>query len=515
MTAASNPLLAALLQPSFYDHPVSRVELVETHISRVFLTGPYAYKIKKPVNFGFLDFSTLQRRKVYCEEELRLNGRLAPDIYLSVIPITESNGTLQLNGKGHVIEYAIKMRQFDAHGLFSLLFDQGKISLHHMQDLARRLAEFHTHADQAGADTAFGSADEVIKPVEQNFAVIKPLLTSAEHLQQLEAIRHYSLALWQTLRSVFEQRKAQGHIRECHGDLHLGNIALSDHRIIIFDGIEFNDSFRWIDTFSDIAFLLMDLQDHHGDSHATHLLNQYLDVTGDYNGLNVLNFYKMYRAMVRAKVAALRLQQEIPDSAEYKQTQHQFQNYINLAVRYSANMPTSLTLMHGVSGSGKSWCADKISDVCNAIVLRSDRERKRLFAGKTDHLYSSDITRKTYQHLLTLTQNIIQSGFSVIVDATFLDAQWREKFRTLAEQLHTRFNILSCQAEPSVLEQRLLQRAQDAQNISDADISVMRQQLKNYQPLSANEQQYTTIIDAGRKIDIGQIAHAICPNKQK
>ena len=504
MTAANENqrLIAAMMRTDFYNHPVSQVELVETHISWVFLTGDFAYKIKKPVNFGFLDFTQLDRRKFYCEEEIRLNGRLAPDIYIDVVPVTESNGTLRLDGQGRVVEYAIRMHQFDTHGLFSNLIDEDRISLQHINALAERLANFHANIEICSSDAVFGNATNVINPVNQNFTILQSLLKSAPQLNALNAIQQYSNNLFETLLFTLQQRKKSGHIRECHGDLHLGNIALSDNKIIIFDGIEFNDSFRWIDTMSDIAFLVMDLQDHHRDDYANHLLNRYLELTGDYDGLSVLRFYQLYRAMVRAKVAALRLQQENPDAADYQSVQNKLQNYLDLARQYTLPPPTFITITCGVSGSGKSWLAQKLIDTTPAIVIRSDIERKRLFSHSAYNLYSTDITRQVYDHLLALTENILQSGYAVIADATFLDKTWRQSFQQLASRLNLPFHILYCHADISLLEQRILQRQTDKHNISDADIVVMHRQLELIQEIDELEGRYCIDINTGEAIDV-------------
>ena len=497
------------MQADFYNHPVSQIELAETHISLVFLTGDFAYKVKKPVNFGFLDFTQLNRRKYYCEEELRLNGRLAADIYLDVVTITESNGKLQLNGQGDIVEYAVRMRQFDTHGLFSQLINGNSITLQHIDALAERLARFHSTIQVSASDAQFGRANAVIYPVNQNFNILQSLLTSAQQLETLRHLQQYSTRLYHALSTTLNQRKQTGHIKECHGDLHLGNIALSNGEIIIFDGIEFNDSFRWIDTMSDIAFLVMDLQDHHHDDYAAHFLNRYLELSGDYAGLAVLRFYKLYRAMVRAKVAALRMQQEDPNSTDYTCAQQQLQNYLDLATRHTRPSTPFIAITHGVSGTGKSWLAQQLADVTSAIIIRSDKERKRLFSDTTDNLYTADITNQVYDHLLVLADNIIQYGFSVIIDATFLEQGHRQRFQQLASTLHTPFHILNCHADTILLEQRIKQRQTDARNISDADVMIMKKQLASVQQIAESEQKYCIDINTGNDVDMLAVKNKI------
>lgn len=498
-------LIDAMLQADFYTHPVSRVELIETHISLVFLTGDFAYKVKKPVNFGFLDFTHLERRKFYCEEELRLNSRLAEDIYLDVVSITKSGSRLQLNGQGDVIEYAIRMRQFDSHGLLNQLMTENRIQLKHIEVIAEKLARFHADIQACPNDADFGSADAVMLPVQQNFDILLPLAESAEQREILIQLQQYSNQLHNTLYDTFVARKQTGHIKECHGDLHLGNIALSLDKIIIFDGIEFNDSFRWIDTMSDIAFLVMDLQDHNRDDYAAHFLNRYLELSGDYQGLSVLRFYQQYRAMVRAKVAALRMQQQKTDNNDYSTAQHQLHNYLHLASRYTRTATPFIAVMHGVSGSGKSWIAQQVAAAASAIIIRSDQERKRLFADAPDKLYTPESRNRVYDHLLFLAGNIIHSGYAVIIDATFLERNWRMSFKALAAKLNMPFHILNCHADIALLERRIRQRQTDSHNISDADIAVMHKQLQSDQHLSESELEYTIDIDTGMDANIDTI----------
>jgi hypothetical protein len=506
---ANKRLIDAMMQAEFYNHPVSQIELVETHISLVFLTGDYAYKIKKPVNFGFLDFTQLERRKYYCEEEIRLNGRLAPDIYLDVVSITESQGRLHLNKPGAIFEYAIRMRQFDKQGLFSRLVDLNKITLNHIDELAERLAGFHAGILTSPGNTEFGNPNTVFNPVKQNFNILRPLLQATQQLDELNFLEQYSVKLYESLASHLQTRKLTGHIRECHGDLHLGNIALSDNKIIIFDGIEFNDSFRWIDTMSDIAFLVMDLQDHHRDDYAAHFLNHYLEISGDYAGLSVLGFYQLYRAMVRAKVAALRCQQETPNSPGYHTSQHQLQNYLQLAHAYTHTATPFIAITLGVSGSGKSWISRQLADRAPAIVIRSDKERKRLFSSSIQDLYTADITSRVYQHLLLLAEQISTHGFNVIVDATFIDQHWRLAFQKLAQKLNLPFHILYCHADTDVLQQRIQKRMTDSNNISDANIQIMQQQLASMQAMNELELTYCIDINTGTEYDIAGIGAAL------
>ncbi len=494
-----------MLDPDTYDHPVDHIELIQTHISWVFLTGLFAYKIKKPVDFGFLNFTQLDKRKYYCEQELKLNSRLVKDIYLEVIPITKEDDFFVLNGQGPAIEYTIKMKQFDQNGLLNKLIATHKITLKHINQLAEKLANFHKNIAIADINSSFGTVSEVIKPVEHNFKILEEFLTDKEDINKLKTIKSTSISLYNKLTKKLEARKDEGYIRECHGDLHLGNIALIDNNILIFDGIEFNDQFRWIDTISEIAFLIMDLQDHNKPHYATHLLNYYLEKTGDYSGLHVLKFYLLYRAMVRAKVTALRLKQLEPSTKDYKHDLLELKNYLQLACNYIKPHKTFIAITHGISGSGKSWLANQLADKINAIVIRSDIERKRLFGSDKKTIYTKEIAASTYEYLKTLAITILQAGYPVIIDATFLDSRWRKLFKELAQQQQVSFHILSCYADKKILEQRIEQRTSDTDNISDADIQIMKKQLNNFNPLLKEEQVFEIKINTGKDIDFSKI----------
>ena len=516
MPETDNSLVQAMLDPAFYNHPVEQLRLIETHISWVFLTGPYAYKVKKPINLGFLDFTRLEKRQFYCEEELRLNRRLAADIYLDVIPITKAHETFYLGNidadavdkQAEVVDYAVRMKQFDQDCLLERQLEKRQVSFHHVQQLADRLAEFHANIAVADDSMPHGNSDQVIKPIEQNFSILKSILSDETDLEKLQRIELASVDIFTAITGTLKKRKQQGFIRECHGDMHLGNIALVDDNILIFDGIEFNDSFKWIDTMSELAFLVMDLEDHGEQAYANRLLNRYLQITGDYEGLKVFRFYLLYRAMVRAKVAAIRVQQE---QKNRQNSQHEWQdlrNYLDLALHYIETDRNFIAIGHGVSGTGKSWISQRLAQHCGGVLIRSDSERKRLYANHED-LYTDDITQHTYQRLFDLCTDISKAGFPVFVDATFLDIHWRRKFRTLARGLGKPFYILACHADVSTLKERIRQRARHRDNISDADIDVLEKQMQNYQPPGDEEAAYIIEIDTEKNIDIAALAERL------
>ncbi len=487
-------LVTALLDPAAYPHPVDRVERVETHISWVFLAGEFAYKVKKPVDFGFLDFSTLEKRRACCEEELRLNRRLAPELYLAVVPLG-GVGRLVVGGEP-AREYAVKMRRFPEADRLDHMLEAGRLTPADMDALARRIAAFHLACPSAPAESPFGTPEAVVAPVVENFAQIAPLLAAPEDRARLEALRAATEAASSRLAPAFAARKAAGFVRECHGDMHLGNMVRWDGGFALFDGIEFNPNLSWVDVASDFAFLLMDLADRGHAPLAWRALDRWLEVTGDIGCLPVLGYYQSYRAMVRAKVAALRASQAGPEEAARAGLWEECHGYLVLAETFTRPGKARLLLTHGLSGSGKSAFAGALLEQLGAVRLRSDVERKRLFglgaAARTDSapgagLYTADITGQTYAALRARTREALAAGFPVIVDATFLERARRDDFRALAREMGTPFHILTFTADPAVLRERVARREREGRDASEAGLEVLERQLTTAEPLAADE----------------------------
>ena len=494
-------------------------ELIETHISSVILSGEFAYKIKKPVNFGFLDFTQLNDRKRFCEEEVRLNSRLAPEIYIATVAITGSMQNPEFEGKGQIIDYAVKMRRFNQSSMLDRLLEQGKMEPDTIDSLADRIAGFHQSIEVASSDSSFASATLVLQPMLQNFEQILATLSRIDDRKGLQQLLQWTTNQFEQLKSLLEIRRQEGFIRECHGDMHLGNMFLSDDKVIIFDGIEFNEALRWIDVMSEVAFITMDLNARGADFYAQRLLNRYLEISGDYDGLKLLRFYQVYRAMVRAKVARLNLQQVNPGDHKRAQLESQYQNYIQLALKFTLTSAPSIFLMYGFSASGKSTVSSQLLERLGAIRIRSDRERKRLFGNSDSNkeelnagIYNPELTDKTYQHLLVLSESIVSSGFSVIVDATFLKASQRSPFQQLATRLEIPFRVLQLKASLQSLHRRLQERNQHAGNISDATEDVIRQQLSLEEPLVEHEPR--TVIDTDKPIDYERLAKTLLFNPE-
>ncbi len=511
-------LIESLQHPSLFDHPVTKFKVIETHISLVLLTGQYAYKIKKPVNFGFLDFSTLEKRHFYCEEELRLNRRLAPHLYLGLVTINGSDKQPELDGQGPVIEYAVKMQQFPQTAQLNRLLAEQGLDNSIMDKLARKVADFHLSTDRVEKESNFGDLIHIQQPVLENFEHIHNSIDDQAIAPLLDKLEHWSKQQLEELADVIQQRKAQGFVRECHGDMHLRNIALWNDDIIIFDCIEFNKNFYFIDVMSEIAFLIMDLEDRQEDALAQRFLNSYLEITGDYEGLRLLRFYKVYRALVRAKVDALRTGQEIPGSQEYDQTFKDFLQYLKLAERYIYPTAPCLLINHGLSGSGKSVGARTLLEKFPAIQVRSDVERKRLFqvvkksestAAIEQGIYTAEATHRTYSRLVDIARCLLTAGYSVVIDAANLLSQQRQQFIDLAKSMHTPYFILDFQASIETLRERVKKRAQQGGDISDATLEILQHQIATYEPLSPDEKPFSIKIDTGKNIDVDKIVNHI------
>jgi aminoglycoside phosphotransferase family enzyme/predicted kinase len=502
---AHDRLLQALTDASLYAHPTGEITLLQTHISSVVLTGPYAYKIKKPVNLGFVDFSTLARRHFFCQEELRLNRRLAPQLYLEIVALYGTPERPRFRDAGAPpIEYAVKMAQFAQDTLLSHCIEAGQLQAAHIDHLAQEVSAFHARIAVAAPGSRFGTPEMLYQPVQENFqhllgAVADPVRQA--HVRELEAWCQRTFAAH---RAAFVARKQDGYVRECHGDMHLGNMILLDDQVVIFDCIEFNDNLRWIDVASEVAFVTMDLEDRGRPDLAHRFVNGYLEATGDYGLLVPLPFYLTYRAMVRAKVARIRLAQGDLSPQEAEHTRQAFRSYLDLAARYTRPSRPRLLITHGLSGSGKTFATQALVDATGAIRLRSDVERKRL-AGLAPlersssrsalDLYAPDVTQRTYAHLARQAARVIQAGYTAIVDATFLKRAQRDAFRRLADGLGVPCTILVFRAQAETLRRRVARRSAQARDASEADLAVLHGQFAALEPLTAAEQTAALTID--------------------
>ena len=548
MLADELTFLADLLEPRAYPHPVEQVEAVSTHISQLFLAGDFAYKLKRPVSLGFVDFSTLERRRFYCEEELRLNRRLAPQLYLDVVQVVRQDARLRIDaegegeGEGETIDYAVRMHRFPQQALLSKQpLDEALIDR-----LAERVAYFHASLMPAPADTPYGEPEAVLAPMLDNFEPLRAAIAARDtsHAPATRPMppmplmsRSHAICSVSSGGPASDSRacaprsssaSAGGHIRECHGDMHRGNIVVLDGEPVIFDCIEFNPSLRWIDTMSEVAFLTMDLAESGAHGLARRLLNRYLEVSGDYDGLRLLRFYQVYRALVRAKVSAIQLLQTAPASEQEAapadarqsrpeamqaraQARQEMQHYLALARSCTGRHRPQLFITHGFSGSGKTRLGHLLREQLPIIQIRSDIERKRLYgipeqsrppAHQDVPLYGHEATARTYRRLLALARESMAAGFSVLVDATFLSRAQRAPFLALAEALHCPYRILALQAPMPLLRERINARGSAGQDASDADLDVLSLQIAQCEPLTEAEHRSAVFLNTAAPMQI-------------
>lgn len=499
-------LIQALLDPCCYPHPVAGIRLIETHISWLLLTGDYVYKVKKPVDLGFVDFTTLERRKFYCAEELRLNRRYAPQLYVDVVTINGTSTHPRIGGEGPTIEYAVRMREFAQEALFDRYLRDGRLRAEHIDQLGDGIARFHATSAVAVDHPRYGTPAALLAPALENFEAIEAHVATDSVRDRIAALRCWTLAEHGRLVPILSARRREGRIRECHGDLHLRNIALIDERISMFDCIEFDAALRWIDVMSELAFTVMDLASQGRPDFAHRLLNRYLEASGDYAGLAVLRYYLVYRAMVRAKIDCIHAAQRQASADVRERERRDFTDRIALAERYVRGRPPFLAITSGLSGSGKTHVSQVALERTGAIRLRSDVERKRLHGFAAHQASGSDLNQgiydvaasdRTFARLLELARLVIEAGYPVIVDAAFILRRRRRPFAELATAMNVPFVILRCQADDTVLEARIARRRAARADASEADLAVMRRQKQLDEALDAEEARAAVAIDAG------------------
>ena len=492
-------------------------EIAETHISWVVLTPEDAYKFKKPVNLGFLDFSTLAARHEDCETELALNRRFAPALYLDVVAITGTPEHPVLSGQGDPIEYAVHMRRFDrAHELEAELA-RDAVTAADMRGFAFDIAQTHQSAPPAAEDSGYADLPAIFDPIHTCCQALISDAPDESFRSEAEALADWVDSQRQALGDALAVRCREGRIRECHGDLHVGNIVRHEGRLTAFDCIEFNAALRHVDPISDIAFLVMDLDLRQQSRLANVFVDAWLECSGDFAGMRAFALYLAYRSLVRAKIALI-ARGQAASGADSEAHTDRARRHLNLASEYSRRhgKPT-LFITHGLSGSGKSWFAARVVERFGALRLRSDVERKRLFgsAGRAadteaaGSLYTPDHSDRTYAYLLDSADLLLRSGHSVLVDAAFLDPTRRRPFRELASARGAQFVILDTVAPPEVLEARLTKRSRSGEDPSDADVEVMRAQLADYEPLGDREADTAIRIDTSVTSDVDAALESI------
>jgi aminoglycoside phosphotransferase family enzyme/predicted kinase len=491
-----------LLTPAAFPHAVTEPKLIETHISWIVLTGHYAYKVKKPVHFDFIDASTLERRHQLCREELRLNQRFARDLYVDVCAIARENGQLKVGVDGPAVEYAVRMHQFEPSQELSSRLAEGTVTPHDMTSLANALADFHRGAAVAAASSPYGTLEAVTAQIHDNQSVLSQYVRGTQRESVVARLSEWLNSVLYELKPVIHQRKRMGAVRECHGDLHARNIVRWRQQWMPFDCIEFNPDLRWIDVMSDVAFLFMDLAAHDRQDLAYAFLSRYLEDSGDYVGLRLLRLYAVYRALVRAKIDAIGAASVPQESAQALLTREM--ERLRIASELTQPAKAVLMITHGVTAVGKSWLSERLINSIHAVRVRSDLERKRLAglaplersdSGVGEKLYAGETTDRTYARLRECAASGLAAGLNMIVDAAFLRASQRASFRELALEHRCRFVIMSCHASRATLHARLDTRKRIGLDPSEATVAVLEHQLATQEPLTPEEQEHVILID--------------------
>ena len=485
-TQPAEALVTRMLEAAAYPHPAADLQMIETHLSWVFLAGDFAYKVRKPIKLDFVDFSTLRARQIDCEEECRLNRRLAPALYLGVVPISHDPATdaIRVNGQGVPCEYAVRMRRFAQQDVLSTLAHDSQVRPEEIDALADLIADFHATAPVARAGSDAGTPASIRRTLEDCAAGVVALSTDPPiAAATISLLRQHASRLEET----FASRLRCQHIRECHGDLHLGNIVLINGQPTPFDCLEFSPSLRRIDTMYDTAFLFMDLLAAGLHAMAYRLINRYLERCGDYGGLTVLPFYASMRALVRARVQLERAHQldGTPDLAAKPRAEAR--HMLDLSRELLCRNDACILLMHGLSGSGKSTRAAQLAEAEGMIRVRSDVERQRVQHVAAVDRYLPRAVERTYRRLAAVCKVGARSGFPMIADATFLAEHQRRRFFSLARRLRVAVAIVDCVADVDRLRMRIRKRMRGGLDASEADLHVLEAQIATQQPLSADE----------------------------
>lgn len=509
--ATEAQILDAFNNPDFYPHPVEEIRRTETHTAWVFLTGEKAYKIKKPVNFGFLDFSTLDKRKEFCDKEVDLNRELS-ELYLGVEPVTlDSDGSLKLGADGDAVEYAVVMKELPQESMMSGLLAQNKVDYEVIDALAAETAGFHKQARTSAQITTQGSLDSVRFNWEENFVQTESVKDVTIPAQDFDFISEQVERFLGKYTAEFKARETQGFIKYCHGDLHSGNIFVHQGKIHIFDRIEFNLRFACSDVAADLAFMTMDLDFHGKRNLADFLLDRYLDETGDYGLLRFHDFFRCYRAYVRGKVIGFQLGQNPPNPVEIKQ---RARAYFDLAKLYASTLfaKPKLVVFYGLPGTGKSLMASRTRDWTNAVHIRSDVVR-RVLAGVSlnEHhyakfgadLYSPEMSARVYDALKDKAVKYLSQGQSLILDATYSKQAERTELTHAVKDLGDVY-FIKCEAGDAKVKGWIEQRkATDMQSDATWDIYLAMKQRFEAPPADALPSIYHVLTtgEAPQKMD--------------
>jgi aminoglycoside phosphotransferase family enzyme/predicted kinase len=506
------------MNKSAYPEPTDKVELVQTHISYVFLTDNFVYKVKKPVNFGFLDFSTLEKRKHYCEKEVELNRRLSPDVYLSVLPVTLKNGDVTIGGAGQAIEYVVKMKKIPMENIMIRLLNENRLNREMVEKVAKRIALFHRDAASSKEISKFGSIDVIRTNTDENFAQTEKYIGKTITRSEFDAIRNLTEDYLNNRTHLFEKRISEGRIKDCHGDLHLEHICITEP-IRIIDCIEFNDRFRYSDTAADIAFLAMDLDFHGRRDLSDALIDAYIRFSRDEGVRDVVNFYKVYRAYVRGKVTSFRLDGPDPTSEKEKEEILRIaQKYFALAASYvneemSETLPEDrprLIITSGLMGTGKTTIANEIAKINGWAIVSSDAVRKELagipatrheYRAFGEGVYSAEFTERTYKRMNEIAEEYLRKGKSIVVDASFAKKSEREKAYALAKAANAEFTCIELVCPEEEMKKRLTARMHEKGAISDGRWEILPEQRASFEKVDELKDEEHFVVDTSTPKD--------------
>lgn len=464
-------LIEALSRPEAYPHDRDDFAVHQTHISVVFLAGSCAYKVKKPVDLGFVDFTTLERRRFFCEEEVRLNRRLAEDVYLGVVPIVEAGEWLAVDGDGPAVEWAVKMRRLPADATFLDILERGDLDPAAVERLAVRIAAFHEAAESSREIGRFGRLDVVAGNARENLEQSRPHVGVTVSETVFRRLSERLETCLEEIRPVVDRRAGAGVPRDTHGDLHLDHVYLLPDRtpprdLVVIDCVEFADRFRWADPVADAAFLVMDLLYHGRGDLADRFADVYFAAAGDDEGRRLLPFYVSYRAAVRGKVEGMVTEEEEVPPEERAVAVERARGHwlLALSALEAPDRRPGLVLLAGLPGTGKSTLAGALEREAGFHGLSSDRVRKRLAgvapdaaarAAWEEGIYAPEWTERVYGELLRRTGEILFEGGRVVIDASFREERWRRAFIDLAARLRVPTLVLECSVAPEIALDRL------------------------------------------------------------
>ncbi|MFO7772947.1 MAG: AAA family ATPase [Dehalococcoidia bacterium] len=500
-------LAEALLNPAAYPEVPGNIELIQTQMSFVFLADKYVYKIKKEVNLGYLDYTTLESRRFFCHREVELNRRLSPEVYLGVVAVSRDDGRMMIEGKGRAIEYAVKMRRLPQERMMDVLLTQNEVWPEMVARVAEKLVDFHSRADTNQTISSFGGLEVIRQNTWENFSQTEKYVGRTISPERYGGIRAYTNDFICDKASLFHERVEKGKTRDCHGDLHAAHICFTNG-ISIYDCIEFNDRFRYGDVASEVAFLAMDL-DHFGRADLSrHFVSTYVELSRDRELQEVLKFYKCYRAYVRGKVESFKLDDPSIDVDDKQQIAKAARDYFGLAWFYTRSKPV-LFITSGLVGTGKTTLARALAGKLGLVLIDSDVTRKQL-AGipLTEHrferfgagIYSPEFTHKTYDEMFNRAEEILSNGDSVILDASFSKAEERLKAKDLAERTGADFVVIECILNEEIVRERLASR-QEQRSISDAGEGLLEPQKNLFEPVDEVPDDQHVVVDTSRPVD--------------